>query len=36
MMCGEGEQSWVEADRIALALEHGTFKVVVQDDPWDA
>ncbi len=35
-MCRERQQRWIEADRVALAFEHCTFKVVVQDAPWDA
>jgi hypothetical protein len=35
-MCGEVEQSRVEADRVAVPLQHGTAQIVVQNDPWDA
>jgi hypothetical protein len=31
----EVEQSWVEADRVALPLQHGTAQIVVQNDSWD-
>ncbi len=30
VMGGEGEQCWMEADRFALAFEHGALEVVVQ------
>src|SRR5271165_4621939 len=33
---GEVEQDGVEADRVAVTLEHGASQVVVQDDPGDA
>ena len=34
-MAGEVEQRRVEADGVALAFQHGTFKIVVQNDTAD-
>ena len=36
VMRGEVEQGRVEADRVAVPLEHGAAQVVVQNDPGDA
>lgn len=35
MMGGKGEQRGVEADRLAMTLEHGAFEIVVQNGLWN-
>jgi hypothetical protein len=33
IVSGEFQQTWVEMNLVAAALQHGAFEIVIQDDP---